>query len=100
MRVERRQVYRWFTGGKGFHNETLAYRYLAKKELGKILQPKIDAILIRNHGDCCRSADITEKREALAEMFPSRTDYYPFSQGAYRTWLEVKIKELQEADGK
>jgi hypothetical protein len=46
MKVTRKQVYRWSIGGKTFHNETAAYRYLAKKELGREMLNDVSEILL------------------------------------------------------
>ena len=128
MRVERRQVYRWFTGGKGFHNETAAYRYLAKRALGEIIHRKAAVIAVER--GCDPTWIETTREDAVAayvEIFPhsedascieenctghrwgehssSGTSYtgnfaYPWCKTAYRKWIGAKIKELREADGK
>jgi len=129
MKVTRKQVYRWFAAGKGFHTETLAYKHLAKLELGQIIHDKARRIAVER--GCDPTWIETTKEDAVAayaEMFPHAEDgscaeygknrplglcattinyptggvrfLYPWCKTKHRAWINAKIQELREADKK
>jgi hypothetical protein len=100
MRVTRKLVYRWSIGGKTFHNETAAYRYLAKKELGRMIANRVQNIVMLEGGDWETGATEEQVRRVYIQMFPPKNNHYPFDQTAYRAWINAKLNELREADKK
>lgn len=124
MKVTRKQVYRWSIGGKTFHNETAAYRYLAKQELGYEMLKDVSEILL-SVGIGPMDLKTQEQRkmavtQAYAKRFPHAegfscekyspsggqcgftsqypTGHYPWCKTAWKKWIDAKIQELREVD--
>lgn len=83
MRVTKRKVSRFFVDGKGFANAALAYKFLAKKEIGKEIEAEVSKLMKRDGVDeysLYESGDTETRLKYVTEAFDNR---YPHEDCLY-----------------